>query len=116
MRFQDTFDAHLLKLTLSLVVAPPGGATPRRHDLRLDVSPDAHVSHLVDALTAHLRLTGTTHYGLLRRLISHPPPSPPGTEGYLPAELPIADCGLFDGVELFLLDRSQHRAPDLIID
>jgi hypothetical protein len=118
-----THDARLIRLALSIVVdlrvAGPhsSGVTDEMQDLLVDVAPDATVGDLIQALVGYLQLRENVRYGLLRQVVSWQPRQvDTAAFGYLPLDLLLSECGLFDGVTLRLCDRVARPAPDLFID
>lgn len=118
-----THDARLIRLALSIVVdlRVAGQHSPNvadeMQDLLVDVAPDATVGDLVQALVGHLELRENVRYGLLRQVVSWQPRQvDTAALGYLPLDLLLSECGLFDGVTLRLCDRVARPAPELFID
>jgi len=110
-------DTHLLKLTLSVVVDLPGEQRTKPWDIVVELQPNATVRDLTDAIVQLARRESSPDYGLQRMLISGSHAAVvPGAFGYLPADVLLSQCGLFDGVLLYLRDRARDFAPELFID
>ncbi|WFE59216.1 FtsK/SpoIIIE domain-containing protein [Micromonospora sp. WMMD712] len=120
---QGEQSAQLLKLAITVEVEPvrqqAGGvyvAGPKDlpRDLLVELSPDATVGDLTEAVAGHFKLGGIPGLGLTRRMVSSADRSDPHAVGFLPAGHAIAECGLFDGVTLTL--RQRNGLPDLPLD
>lgn len=116
-------DARLSRLALSVVVnhsegeRAAAGDEREMRDLLVDVAPEATVDDLTQALAVHFGKGDGQRFGLLRKLISWAPgATDTASAGYLPKDLLLSECGLFDGVTLFLSDPVTSPAPELLVD
>jgi S-DNA-T family DNA segregation ATPase FtsK/SpoIIIE len=92
----------------------PGYAGERREDLLVEVRADATARDLTNAIVEYKNdLPENFEYGLIRTMVRTRDRQ---LIRYLPEDIPLADCGLLDGVTLELADRSLRPAPTLYID
>lgn len=110
--------ARLLKLTLSIVNELPGATHIKPLDVVVEVQPDATVEDLARVAAEAFGCTPAPTHGLVRHVVTGRPGmvTVDGASGYLPAHARISDCGLTDGMMLYLRDRLSSPAPDLRID
>ncbi len=85
-------------------------------DLLVEVRTQGTALELIDAVVRYLELPLNPYYGLVRTMVRTLGMAPNEGIRYLPEDVPLAECGLLDGVTLTLADRSLRPAPTLFVD
>jgi len=109
--------SSLLNILVAVKVDLPGWERLPPYDLSVEVRSGATVGDLTAELIQAFDLPAEHDYRIFLRLVG---PGSPGHEnvgaGYLPPGARLADCGLRDGITLYLRNSGRDPAPDLEID